>query len=143
VLPRSRIRAALLLVTSIFFVFAGVSHFTNPDFFVSIMPPYLPVHLELVYLSGGLEILGGLGVLLPATRRLAGWGLVALLVAVYPANVHMATNPGPFVAQGTPLWALYLRLPLQFVFVALVWWATKPETPDARREPAAPARAAS
>jgi uncharacterized membrane protein len=139
-LPRSRVRAALLLLASLFFVVAGVSHFTNPDFFVSIVPPWLPAHLELVYVSGVFEILGGLGVLLPATRRLAGLGLLALLVAVYPANVHMAVNPEPFVAQGTPLWALYLRLPLQFVFIAWVWWATRPEAPDLRPEPAAPAR---
>jgi uncharacterized membrane protein len=139
-LPRSRVRAVLLLLASLFFVVAGVSHFTNPDFFVSIVPPWLPAHLELVYVSGVFEILGGLGVLLPATRRLAGLGLLALLVAVYPANVHMAVNPEPFVAQGTPLWALYLRLPLQFVFIAWVWWATRPEAPDLRPEPAAPAR---
>ena len=142
-LPRNRVRAALLLLASLFFLFAGVSHFTSPGFFVSIMPPYLPAHLELVYLSGVFEILGGLGVLLPATRRWAGWGLLALLVAVYPANVHMALNPESFVAEGTPLWALYLRLPFQFVFMAWVWWATKPEAPDLRPEPAAPARAAS
>jgi uncharacterized membrane protein len=139
-LPRSRVRAALLLLASLFFVVAGVSHFTNPDFFVSIVPPWLPAHLELVYVSGVFEILGGLGVLLPATRRLAGLGLLALLVAVYPANVHMAVNPEPFVAQGTPLWALYLRLPFQFVFMAWVWWATRPEAPDLRPEPARAAR---
>lgn len=128
-LPRSRVRAALLLLASIFFLFAGVSHFTSPTFFVSIVPPYLPAHLALVYVSGVFEVLGGLGLLVPATRRPAGWGLLALLVAVYPANVHMAMNPEAFVAQDTPLWALYLRLPLQFVFMAWVWWATKPETP--------------
>lgn len=143
VLPRSKVRAALLILISLFFLFAGVSHFTNPGFFVSIVPPYLPAHLELVYLSGVFEILGGLGVLLPATRRWAGWGLIALLFAVYPANVHMAMHPEPFVAQGTPLSALYLRLPFQFVFMALVWWATKPEALDVRHEPATPARAAS
>jgi uncharacterized membrane protein len=142
-LPRSRVRAALLLLASLFFVFAGVSHFTNPDFFVSIVPPYLPAPLALVYVSGVFEILGGLGVLLPATRRWAGWGLLGLLVAVYPANVHMALSPEPFVAEGTPLWALYLRLPFQFVFMAWVWWATKPEAADLRPEPAARARAAS
>jgi uncharacterized membrane protein len=142
-LPRSRVRAALLLLASLFFVFAGVSHFTNPDFFVSIVPPYLPAPLALVYVSGVFEILGGLGVLLPATRRWAGWGLLGLLVAVYPANVHMALSPEPFVAEGTPLWALYLRLPFQFVFMAWVWWATKPEAADLRPEPAVRARAAS
>ena len=142
-MPRSKIRLVLLILLALFFVLAGVSHFRNPDFFVSIMPPYLPAQLELVYLSGVFEILLGLGVLLPATRRWAGWGLVALLFAVYPANVHMALNPDPFVAQGTPLWALYLRLALQFVFVAWAWWATKPEGRVHPRDAAAPASAAS
>lgn len=127
-LPRSKVRLVLLVLLSLFFLFAGVSHFTNPDFFVSIMPPYLPAHLELVYLSGILEILGGLGVLHPATRRWAGWGLIALLVAVFPANLHMALYPEPFVAGGTALWTLYLRLPFQLVFIAWAWWATKPES---------------
>lgn len=127
-LPRSKVRLALLVLLAIFFVSAGVSHFANPDFFVSIMPPWLPAHRELVFASGAFELLGGLGVLLPATRRLAGWGLAALLLAVYPANIQMAVSPEPFVAQGTPLWALWLRLPVQFVFIAWAWWATKPET---------------
>jgi uncharacterized membrane protein len=140
-MPRSKIRLVLLILLALFFVSAGVSHFTNPDFFVSILPPYLPAQLELVYASGVFEILGGLGVLLPATRRWAGFGLVALLLAVYPANIHMAANPEPFVAQGTPLWALYLRLPLQFVFIAWAWWATKPELPVDPRDAGAPARA--
>ena len=69
--------------------------------------------------------------------------MLALLVAVYPANVHMALNPEPFVAEGMSLWALYLRLPFQFVFMAWVWWATKPEAADLRPEPAVHARAAS
>ena len=65
--------------------------------------------------------------LIPATRSWAGWGLVALLLAVYPANIHMAVNPEPFVADGMSLWALYLRLPLQFVLIAWAWWATRGE----------------
>jgi uncharacterized membrane protein len=111
-------------VVSIFFVFVGITHFTSPDFFVSIVPPYLPAPLALVYVSGFFEILGGLGVLLPATRTLAGYGLLALLVAVYPANLHMAMNPGEF--PDIPPAALYARLPIQFVFAWVVWWATRP-----------------
>ena len=90
---------------------------------MSIVPPYLPAPLALVYVSGFFEILGGLGVLLPATRTLAGYGLLALLVAVYPANIHMAMNPGDF--PDIPPAALYARLPIQFVFAWVVWWATR------------------
>jgi len=107
-------------VVGIFFIIVGVTHFTNPDFFLSIVPPYLPAPLALVYVSGCFEILGGLGVMLPATRTLAGYGLLALLVAVYPANIHMAMNPD------IPPAALYGRLPIQFVFAWVVWWAMRP-----------------
>lgn len=124
-LPRSRPRRISLIALAVFFVFAGVAHFTDPDFYVAIMPPYLPAHLELVYLSGVFEILGGLGVLLPATRRWAGWGLVLLLFAVYPANIHMALNPEQFESASLPRWALYARLPLQLVFVFWVYWSTR------------------
>lgn len=126
-LPKTIPRRVGLLSLAVFFCGAGISHFSNTAFFVAIVPPYLPAHLALVYLSGVFEILGGLGVLPIATRRIAGYGLIALLVAVYPANIHMALNPDAFVAAGTPLWALILRLPIQFVFMAWVWWATKPE----------------
>jgi uncharacterized membrane protein len=127
-LPRSVPKRIALFALAIFFVGAGVAHFVNTEFFVSIVPPYLPAPLALVQVSGVFEILGGLGVLLPATRRLAGWGLVALLFAVYPANLHMAFHPEAFVARGMPLWGLYLRLPVQFVFVAWTLWATWPPT---------------
>jgi uncharacterized membrane protein len=126
-LPAGRARRFALLALSLFFVFAGVNHFLSPAFYVSIMPPWLPAHLELVYLSGVFEVLGGLAVLPRPTRSLAGWGLVALLFAVYPANLHMAMNPDAFVAGGMPLWGLYARLPLQLVFVLWAWWATRPE----------------
>lgn len=117
-------RIALLLLAA-FFVSAGVSHFTNEAFFVRIVPPWLPAPLLAVQLSGVAEIAGGVGVLIPRLRRLAGFGLLALLVAVYPANVHMALHPELF-PEMTPT-ALYVRLPLQFVAMAWVWWATKPD----------------
>ena len=126
-LPRSLPKRIALFLLALFFVFAGVSHFTNPEFFTAIVPPALPAPLALVYVSGAFEILGGLGVLWPATRAAAGIGLVALLLAVYPANVYMAWASERFVAQGTPLWALYARLPFQFLFIAWAWWATRPD----------------
>ncbi len=125
-LPRSLPRRIALLALALMFVVAGALHFTSPDFYVSIMPPYLPFHLELVYLSGVLEILGGLGLLLAPIRRVTGYALIALLAVVYLTNIHMAMNPGDF-AHMASRWALYLRLPVQFVFVAWVWWTTRPD----------------
>ncbi len=128
-LPQRPAKRLALLALAVFFIAAGVNHFLNPDFYVRIMPPYLPAHLELVYLSGLFEILGGIAVLLPALRALAGWGLVLLLVAVYPANLHMALHPELFPEMSST--ALYARLPLQLVFIVWVYWATRPEPPSA------------
>ena len=100
------------------FAAAGVNHFVDPGFYVGMMPPYLPWHPELVALSGVAEILLGLLVLIPRAAPLVGWGLVALLVAVFPANVHMALHPEQF--PRIPAWVLVARLPLQ---AALVWCA--------------------
>jgi uncharacterized membrane protein len=107
------------------FVSAGVLHFVKTSFFVGIVPSYLPYPLELVYISGVCEILGGVGVLIPAVRRLAGFGLIALLVAVFPANIHMFV--AELRAQGLSVAALLLllRLPLQFVLIAWVYFATR------------------
>ncbi len=118
-------RIALALLAA-FFVSAGVSHFTNEAFFLRIVPPWLPAPLLLVQLSGVAEIAGGVGVLIPRARRFAGWGLLALLVAVYPANVHMALHPEQFADVATPA-GLYFRLPLQLVALVWTWWATKPD----------------
>ena len=123
--PQGLGRRAALIALSFFFVAAGVLHFARADFFLSIMPPYIPHHLAMVYLSGAFEILGGFFVLPLATRRLAGYGLIVLLLAVFPANVHMAMNPELFPDMAPA--ALYARLPLQLVFVAWAWWATAPD----------------
>ena len=124
-LPGRLARKVALLALSAFFVVAGTNHFVNPDFYVAIMPPYSPAHLELVYASGVFEILGGIGVLVPSVRALAGWGLVLLLVAVFPANLHMALHPELF--SDLPTFALYARIPFQVFFVAWAYWATRPE----------------
>lgn len=105
-------------VLGLAFVAAGVNHFVHPDVYAAIMPPWLPWPAELVALSGVAEVALGLLALPARTAPLAGWGLVALLVAVFPANVHMALHPERFPA--IPPWVLYLRLPFQVVFV---WWA--------------------
>ena len=104
-------------ILGVLFMLAGVNHFAAPRFYLSIMPPYLPAHLALVYVSGVAEILGGLGVLVRRTRWLAGWGLIALLVAVFPANVFAATSG--IAGSRIPTWTLWARLPLQGV---LIWW---------------------
>ena len=106
-----------------FFIVAGVTHFTNRDFFTSIVPPYLPWPVMLVYVSGVAEIVLGVMLLVPATSRIAAWGLIALLIAVFPANIHMAMNPQLY--PDTPLSALLIRLPLQAVMVALAYWYTR------------------
>lgn len=109
-----------LLVTA-----AGVMHFVRPEFFVAVVPAYLPYPRALVYISGFFEIAGGIGLLIPAVSRLAAWGLVALFIAVFPANINMALNQTPINGVVYPA-ALWLRLPLQFVFIAWAYWLTKP-----------------
>ena len=86
-LPVGWWRKIVLFGLAAFFINTGVNHFVNPDFYLSIMPPAFPMHLEAVYVSGFFEVLGGVCVLIPRLRKIAGWGLVALLVAVYPANI--------------------------------------------------------
>lgn len=107
-----------------FFVQAGVNHFIMPRAYESIMPPSLQDDAaRLVAISGAAEIAGGVGVLLPRTQRLAGLGLIALLAAVFPANLHMARNPDRF--RRIPRWALYARLPLQPLMMRWAWRATR------------------
>jgi uncharacterized membrane protein len=109
----------------VLYVVAGVGHFVVTRAYVSIMPDYLPAHRELVLLSGAAEIAGGLGLFLPPTRRAAAWGIVLLLIAVFPAHIWMVEHADRF--PGIPLWILWLRLPLQ---LPLIWWAwqyTRPE----------------
>lgn len=123
-LPAQRPKRYALLALAVFFIGAGANHFVAPDFYVGIMPSYLTLHLELVYLSGGFEILGGLAVLIPRMRSLAGWMLIALLVAVFPANLNMALNPDQF--PGLSAVALYARLPAQGFLIGWARWATRP-----------------
>lgn len=118
------IQPAFRLLTAVLFASVGVLHFTHDAVFVAMMPPYLPWHLELVWLSGVFEVLGGLGLLVPWSRRFAAWGLLALLVAVFPANIHMAVNEVYLPVDWLPQSAigLWLRLPYQAVIAAQVWF---------------------
>ncbi len=107
-----------------FFIAGGVNHFVMPRTYESIVPPSMREDAgRLVAISGVAEIAGGVGVLLPHTRRLAGLGLIALLAAVFPANLHMARNPHQF--RRIPRWALYARLPLQPLMMRWAWRATR------------------
>ncbi len=113
-----RTRTLLRWLLGLCFVAAGLNHFIVPRFYLPIMPPFLPWPLALIYVSGVAEILGGLGVLVPPVRKVAGWGLILLLVAVFPANLYAA-----FHGVGSiPPWILWVRLPFQGVFIAWVYW---------------------
>ena len=98
-----------------FFVFAGIMHFVIPKTYEAIVPDWLPAHKELVQASGVAEIAGGLAVMHPKTRRLGAWWSVATLVAVFPANLHMALNPDKY--KQIPRAGLYGRLPVQLLFI--------------------------
>lgn len=115
-----------LALASVFYVVAGALHFVQTDAYLKIMPPYIPWHLAMVRISGVCEILGGLGLLLPQTRRAAAWGLIALLIAVFPANVYMATNPIEAGAASIAPMLRWGRLPLQVVLGWWLLWCTKP-----------------
>ncbi len=113
------------------FVLAGLNHFVTPASYLKIMPPYLPYHLFLVYLSGFFEAALGVLLLLPQFTRRAAWGLIALLVAVFPANIYMATNPQLY--PELPAVALWLRLPLQAALIAWAYLYTRPPAPEQAR----------
>ena len=112
-----------------FFVGAGVMHFLIPRVYRRIVPPYLPAPEAIVYLSGLAEIAGGAGLLHPRLRRPAGWWLIATLIAIFPANLHMALHPAQFDGVPGGRRALWARLPVQALFIAWVRRAMAPE-PD-------------
>jgi len=115
-----------LTLAAVLYVVAGALHFVQTDTYLKIMPPYIPWHMALVRISGVCEVLGGVGLLLPQTRRAAAWGLIALLIAVFPANVYMAANP---IEAGAATIAPILRwgrLPLQVLLGWWLLWCTKP-----------------
>ena len=122
----SRTKTILLWVMAAFYVFGGFNHLMNPDFYLAIMPPKLPNPEWLNVLSGLAEIVLGVYILEPRVRVLAAWGIIALLVAVFPANVHMAlANLGPDgPGSGNAVFA-WVRLPFQALFIAWAWWYTR------------------
>jgi len=117
------IKRFLKYLLAISFISAGVYHFINPSFYLKMMPPVLPAHLLLIYLSGFVEIALGIALPIPKFTRAAAWGIVALLIAVYPANIYMAMNAELF-PEYQPI-SIYLRLPLQFLLIAWAFWFAK------------------
>jgi uncharacterized membrane protein len=125
--------AILRILLSLFFVIAGTLHFLSPEAYMHIMPPYLSHPLLLVYVSGICEIAGGVGVLVPRLRRIAGYGLIALLITVFPANLHMALNHISLLGTNLPDWVLWSRLPLQALLIAWVWFCALRKPSPVRR----------
>ena len=118
-----RIKSVSKYLLALFMIVAGTMHFVNPGFFLKIVPPYLPLHNELVLLSGVCEILLGAALLIPRYSHLAAWGIAALLIAVFPANVYLYQNQD--ILPASPIIHL-LRLPLQGVFILWAYWHTRP-----------------
>ena len=108
------------------YVLAGVMHFVRPEMYMKIMPPYLPWHGPLVLLSGVADIVRGVALAIPQTSSLAGWGLIALLIAIFPANIYLYQHQE--ILGGPPL-AHLLRLPLQAVLILFAYWYTRPDAP--------------
>ena len=111
------------VIFGVIFVAAGANHFINPKFYLNMMPAYLPWHYALVIVSGVAEIVLGVGLLIPQCSQAAAWGIILLLIAVFPANIHMALNPELY--PSIPPVALWIRLPLQALLVLWAYWYTR------------------
>ena len=121
----SALKRACRLLAAAAMVYVGIMHFVRPDGFVRIVPSFLPAPLALVYISGFFEVLGGIGILVDRVHRAAAYGLIALYVAVFPANINMAVNHIPLGTEPiAPVW-LWLRLPFQALFIAWAWWLSR------------------
>jgi uncharacterized membrane protein len=116
------IKTASKVFLAALMVGAGGMHFISPDFYLKIMPSYLPLHRELVFLSGVFEVALGALLLIPRFSRLAAWGIIALLIAVFPANIYVYQNQDVLAAP--PVFHL-LRLPLQGVFILWAYWHSR------------------
>ena len=123
----SYVKSLSIIVMSIFYINVGLKHFSDPNWFLYIMPPALEfMGLELVYISGYFEFLFGVMLLLKPTRKMASYGLIALLIAVYPANIYLAFNEEPQKLLNISSFAAsWVRLPIQFIFLGLAYWHSK------------------
>jgi len=120
---KSKIKTLSIIIMSLFYIGVGTNHIINPNWFVRIIPPILPFKIAIVYISGIFEIILGSLLIFPKTRFIAGWGLIILLLAVYPANIYVALTNGEAM-DTTPMIA-WGRLPFQFVFIGLAYWHSK------------------
>ncbi|MEK7794360.1 MAG: DoxX family membrane protein [Candidatus Hydrogenedentota bacterium] len=131
-------RTVLRYLLAVFFVGGGINHFRIPAWYVNLMPPYMPLHEELVWLSGVTEVIAGVMVAVPAWSRWGGWFVIAHLIAFMPVHIHMAVNPERYTDMGPP-GAMYFRIVLQGVFVVWAWWAAAARTGAASEAPPGPA----
>lgn len=115
----------LIIISSIFYVLVGIKHFIDPNFFLAIVPPYLPYHLELVYISGIFEILFGVMILFPKYRYWGSVGLILLLIAVFPANIYLFQSVEAQKAIGATQEIATWRLPIQGIFILVAYWIRK------------------
>ena len=115
----------LIIISSIFYVLVGIKHFIDPNFFLAIVPPYLPYHLELVYISGFFEILFGVMILIPKYRYWGAIGLIILLIGVFPANIFLAQNKEAQEAIGASQQIAVWRLPIQVILIWIAYWIRK------------------
>jgi len=119
------IKSFLIIISSIFYVIVGIKHFIEPEYFLSIVPPYLPYHLELVYVSGLFEVLFGILILLPKYRYYGAIGLMLLLIAVFPANIYLAQNEIAQEAIGATQEIAIWRLPIQGILIWIAYFIRK------------------
>ncbi|HIF49145.1 MAG TPA: DoxX family protein [Cytophagales bacterium] len=118
-------KSILIVISSIFYAIVGIKHFIEPDYFLSIIPPYLPFHIELVYISGFFEILFGLMILFPKYRYYGSIGLILLLIAVFPANIYLAQSKEAQEAIGASQQIVIWRLPMQGILIWIAYWIRK------------------
>ena len=116
-------KTASLFLMSAFYILNGANHFLSTEVYLYIMPPYIPFHLGLVYLSGVIEIFLGALLLAKKSRKLASYGIILLLIAIFPANIYHLTSAG--AELGTYPWVLWARLPFQILFIAWAYWHTR------------------
>lgn len=112
-------------ILAVCIIIVGITHFIRPEQYARIVPPELPYPIALVYISGVFEILGGIGLLIPFISVIAAWGLIALFIAVFPANINQALHSIPIEGIPHHPWLYWVRLPFQFVLIAWAWWYTQ------------------